>query len=157
MNLQKLAVAKFRNVTSTGQNGSNYAEAFADTDFPLFRLAEMYLIYTEAVLRGGTGGDIVTAVRYFNNLRKRAFGNEFANVGSISLEEILDERARELYWEGFRRTDLIRYGLYTSGSYIWQWKGGAKNGVGVSEDLNLFPLPATDVMANPNLKQNTGY
>ena len=152
-----LAVAKFRNVTSTGQNGSNYAEAFADTDFPLFRLAEMYLVYAEAVLRGGTGGDIVLAIRYFNNLRERAFGDQSANVGTISLEEILDERARELYWEGFRRTDLVRYGLYTSGSYVWQWKGGTKNGVGVSDDLNLFPLPATDVMANPNLKQNTGY
>lgn len=152
-----LAVAKFRNVTSIGENGSNYAEAFADTDFPLFRLAEMYLIYAEAVLRGGVGGDMALAVRYFNNLRERAFGNETANVGSVSLEEILDERARELYWEGFRRTDLIRYGLYTSGNYVWQWKGGTKNGVGVSENLNLFPLPATDVMANPNLKQNPGY
>lgn len=152
-----LAVAKFRNVTAAGENGSNYAEAFADGDFPLFRLAEMYLIYAEAVLRGGTGGDMALAVGYFNKLRERAFGSQSANVGSISLDELLDERARELYWEGFRRTDLVRYGLYTSGSYVWQWKGGTKNGLGVSENLNLFPLPATDVMANPNLKQNTGY
>lgn len=152
-----LAVAKFRNITSTGQNGSNYAEAFTDTDFPLFRLAEMYLIYDEAILRGGTGGNMTLAVGYFNELRERAFGNKSANIGSLSLEEILNERARELYWEGFRRTDLVRYGLYTSASYVWQWKGGTKNGIGVSDNLNLFPLPATDVMANPNLKQNTGY
>lgn len=152
-----LAVAKFRNVTSTGEAGSNYSEAFADTDFPLFRLAEMYLIYAEAVLRGGAGGDMGKAIGYFNDLRERAFGDQSANVSSIDLDEILDERARELYWECFRRTDLIRYGRYTSGSYVWQWKGGTKNGVGVSDNLNLFPLPATDIMANPNLKQNTGY
>ena len=152
-----LAVAKFRNVTSSGSYGSNYAEAFADTDFPLFRLAEMYLVYAEAVLRGGTGGDKGTAISYFNKLRERAFGNTTANVENITLDEILNERSRELYWEGFRRTDLVRYGLYTSGSNVWQWKGGTKNGIGVSDNLNLFPLPATDVMANPNLKQNTGY
>ena len=152
-----LAVAKFRNVTSTGANGSNYGEAFADTDFPLFRLAEMYLVYAEAVLRGGTGGNMTTAVGYFNELRQRAFGNQSANVGTITLEEILNERSRELYWEGFRRTDLVRYGLYTSGTHVWEWKGGTKNGIGVSDDMNLFPLPATDVMANPNLNQNKGY
>lgn len=152
-----LAVAKFRNVTSTGETGSNYIEAFTDTDFPLFRLAEMYLIYAEAVLRGGAGGEKSIAIGYFNDLRERAFGNKSANVENITLNDILDERSRELYWECFRRTDLIRYGLYTSGSYVWQWKGGTKNGVGVSDNLNLFPLPATDVMANPNLIQNTGY
>lgn len=152
-----LAVAKFRNVTSTGEYGSNFAEAFADTDFPLFRLAEMYLIYAEAVLRGGVGGDKDKAVGYFNKLRERAFGNQSANVENITLNDILDERSREFYWECFRRTDLIRYGLYTSGSYVWQWKGGTKDGIGVSDNLNLFPLPVTDVMANPNLVQNIGY
>lgn len=151
------AVAKFRNVPSTGGKPSNYDEAFADTDFPLFRLAEMYLIYAESVLRGGTGGSPATALNYVNKLRERAFGNTTGNYPIIDLDDILDERSRELYWEGFRRTDLIRYGLFTSGSYLWQWKGGVKNGMAVGNHMNLFPLPATDIMANPNLKQNDGY
>jgi len=150
-------IAKFRNITSTGARGSNYDEAFADTDFPLFRLAEMYLIYAESVLRGGTGGSMDNALLYMNKLRERAYGNNSANFKSIRLEDILDERSRELYWECFRRTDLIRFGLFTSSSYLWQWKGGTKEGSGVSEHLNLYPIPATDLMANPNLKQNTGY
>lgn len=151
------AVAKFRNVTSTLGKPSNYDEGFADTDFPLFRLAEMYLIYAESVLRGGTGGTTTNALIYVNKLRERAYGNTSGNFPAIDLNDILDERSREFYWEGFRRTDLIRYGLFTSGSYLWQWKGGVKNGMEVSSHLNLFPLPATDIMANPNLKQNIGY
>lgn len=154
---QGLAVAKFRNVTSAGEYGSNFQEAFADTDFPLFRLAEIYLIYAESVLRGGAGGDMGKAVGYFNELRGRAYGDDSADVASITLDDILTERSKELYWECCRRTDLIRYGLFTSGNYLWQWKGGVKEGIGVSDDLNLFPLPATDIMANPNLKQNEGY
>lgn len=154
---QGLAVAKFRNVTSTGEYGSNFQEAFADTDFPLFRLAEIYLIYAESVLRGGVGGDMVQAVGYINELRARAYGDDSHNLSSITLNDILDERSRELYWECCRRTDLIRYGLFTSNSYVWQWKGGVKDGVGTSDYFNLFPIPATDIMANPNLKQNEGY
>jgi len=69
----------------------------------------------------------------------------------------LDERARELFWEGFRRTDLIRYGLFTSSSYLWPWKGGVAAGTGVADYRNLFPLPESDLSANPNLKQNPGY
>lgn len=152
-----LGISKFRNVTSTGQMGSNYGAFIADTDFPLFRLAEMYLIYAEAVLRGGTGGDMNTALSYMNKLRERAFGDISHNFITVSLNDVLDERSRELYWECFRRTDLIRYNLYTSGSCLWQWKGGVKAGMGVDNHLNLFPLPASDVMANPNLKQNLGY
>jgi hypothetical protein len=152
-----LGVSKFRNVTSTGAYGSNYNEAFPDTDFPLFRLAEIYFIYAEAVLRGGTGGNSSDALTYMNKIRERAFGDTAHNFSSLTLNDILDERSRELYWEGFRRTDLIRYGLYTSSTHLWQWKGGEKDGVGVSSDLNLFPIPASDLMANPNLKQNNGY
>ena len=152
-----LGARKFRNVTSTGALGSNADNFIADTDFPLFRLAEMYLVYAEAVLRGGQGGSTDRAVEYFNKLRERAYRDTTGNLSAITLQNIIDERSRELYWECFRRTDLIRFGLYTSATNTWQWKGGIKSGIGVSDHLNLFPLPSSDVMANPNLIQNPGY
>lgn len=152
-----LAVAKFRNVNADGTPGSNVSQSFSDVDFPLFRLAEQYLIYAEAVLRGGTGGDKATAIGYINKLRQRAYGDATGNVADISLDFILDERARELYWEGFRRTDLVRYNRFTSASYVWPWKGGVKNGTGTDAHFNIFPIPVTDLTANPNLKQNDKY
>ncbi len=150
-----IAVTKYRNLTRSGAEGSSVD--YADIDFPISRLAEMYLIYDEAFLRGG-GGDDVTALSYFNKLRTRAYGGSTAgNVSSIDLNLILDERARELYWEGFRRTDLIRYGRFTSASYLWPWKGGVAGGKGVEAFRNIYPIPASDVSANTNLTQNPGY
>ncbi len=149
-------VTKFKNKTSTGANGSDPTKNFVDTDFPLFRLADVYLMYAEAVLRGG-GGNLGTAISYVNQLRERSFGNSSQNVGSIDLNFILDERGRELYWEAIRRTDLIRYGKFTDGSYLWPFKGGVATGQGVGSFLNLFPIPNSDINANPNLTQNPGY
>ncbi|MEO6498852.1 MAG: RagB/SusD family nutrient uptake outer membrane protein [Mucilaginibacter sp.] len=149
------AVTKFRNVKRDGTAGSSLD--FADVDIPIFRLGEVYLIYAEAVLRGGAGGDNATAVSSFNKLRERAYGNTSGNVASITLDMILEERGRELFWEGYRRTDLIRYGRFTDASYLWPFKGGVKGGRGVEPFRNIFPLPAADVTANSNLVQNTGY
>lgn len=149
------AVTKFRNVTQAGLAGSSLD--FADIDFPLFRLPEMYLIYAESVLRGGTGGDKPTAIGYINIIRERAYTNTSGNVPDITLDFILDERARELYWEGFRRTDLIRYNRFVGTSYLWPWKGGVKNGRAVETYRTIFPIPSDDMTANPNLDQNTGY
>ena len=152
-------VTKFKTVSSTGQVGSDPSGNFVDLDFPLFRLADIYLIYAEAVLRGGSGGDAATALGYVNALRDRAYGDNSGEIaaGDLTLPFILDERGRELYWEGGRRTDLIRYDLFTSGSYLWPWKGGVLNGTGVDAHLNIYPLASTDIVANPNLKQNPGY
>jgi hypothetical protein len=149
------SIRKWKNKTSTGANGSNLT--WVDTDYPIFRLAEAYLIYAEAVLRGGTGGSTTQAVTYFNALRQRAFGNTSGNVATLSLNDILDERAREFEWEGKRRTDLIRYGLFTTGTYLWSWKGGIKDGTAVAPFRNLFPIPSAEINANPNLIQNPGY
>jgi hypothetical protein len=147
------AVTKYRNVKRDGSNGQSLD--FSDIDFPVFRLAEMYLIYAEANLNGG-GGSQTTALGYINELRNRA-GAATIVLGQMTKDFILDERARELYWEGFRRTDLIRYKKFVEGTYLWPWKGGVVNGRAVEAYRTLYPLPASDVSANTNLSQNTGY
>ena len=77
---------------------------------------------------------------------------------TIDLDYILKERVRELMWEGHRRVDLIRYGYFTSASFPWPYKGGIANGaVALSDHLKVFPIITTDLIANPNLKQNQGY
>lgn len=153
-----LAVVKFKNITSTGVTPTSSNGTFCSTDFPLFRLAEMYLVYAEASLRGGSGGSAATALQYINLLRTRAYsGSTAGNLSAITLADVLNERGRELYWEGFRRTDLIRYGMFTSSTYLWPWKGGLKGGKGVDAYRNLYPIPSSDITNNPNLTQNTGY
>ncbi len=152
-------VIKFRNVSSTGQKGSDPIGDFPDTDFPMFRLADVYLMYAEAVLRGGTGGTTGQAVQYINQLRERAYNNASGNItpAQLTLNFIIDERARELKWEMHRRTDLIRFNRFTGPEYLWPWKGGVKQGRAVEEHRTLYPIPATDITANPNLKQNDKY
>jgi len=153
---------KFTNKTSGGVTGSN--PSFADTDFPMFRLGEAYLIYAEAQVRGG-GGDTTTALQYVNALRLRAFAGDTTkkvNGSQLTLAFLLAERGRELMWEAHRRTDLVRFGAFTGGTYIWAWKGAnayASDSTGHPTDahLNLYPIPANELIANPNLKQNTGY
>jgi starch-binding outer membrane protein, SusD/RagB family len=154
---QGYAITKFKNVKQNGAPGSDLT--YVDTDFPMFRLADVYLMYAEAVKRDGSGGDIGTAVDYINLLRERSYGDNTGNISSsdLTLDFILNERGRELYWECHRRTDLIRYGYFTGSDYLWQWKGKAKDGTATDTKYNIFPLPASDVNANPNLVQNPGY
>ena len=163
------AVYKYSNLNSDGTPGKN--TTFPDTDFPLFRLGEVYLMYAEAVARGGEGGSTSKAVEYIQNLRKRANTaysevteswltentSVSASTASVAYGNILNERCRELYWEATRRTDLIRFGLFTSNSYTWSEKGGVISGVGVDDKYNLFPIPVSDISVNGNLHQNEGY
>lgn len=150
------SVMKYKNITSTGELGTN--NLHMDIDFPLLRVAEAYLIYAEAVLRGGSGGTRAEALSYVNQVRERAYGDNSGAIADadLTLEFLLDERAREFYWEGYRRTDLVRYGLYTSDDYLWEWKGGVYEGKALPEHFNHFPIPASDINANPNLSQS-GY
>jgi hypothetical protein len=152
------AIKKWKNKTRAGVTGSNLTHP--DTDFPVFRLADAYLMYAEAVLRGGTGGDATTALGYVNSLLTRAYGGSTSgNItsGQLTLDFILDERSRELYGECHRRTDLIRFGKFSNSTYVWEWKGGVKAGASTDSHLDLFPIPSTDLGANPNLEQNPGY
>jgi len=150
------AYAKFTNKTSTGGPGEQ--TTMIDTDFPIWRLAEAYLNYAEAAVRTGT--NLGTALGYFNQLRDRAYGPGVADIASaanMTLDTLLAERTRELLFEGKRRTDLIRYGKFTGGTYLWAWKGNAPNGVATDAHFNVYPLPANELSANPNLTQNAGY
>ncbi|MDO5017580.1 MAG: RagB/SusD family nutrient uptake outer membrane protein [Porphyromonas sp.] len=146
---QGVHVYKYVNTNQDGTPGSH--GDFADGDFPVFRLSEMMLIYAEASLRDGQV-DKGKGLAYFNQVRQRA---GVSAKSQISLNDIIDERGRELYWEGHRRTDLIRFGLFTTDKYIWEWKGGLENGRAVSPNRNLYPIPSKDMLANSdNLVQN---
>ena len=153
------SITKYRNKTRSGDPAPHADPSgnWCDIDFPLFRFAEIYLIYAEAVLRGGTGGSSATALDYINALRTRAADGNTANnitAGDLNLDFILDERGRELYFEAQRRTDLIRYNKFTTGTYLWAWKGGVADGRAVQDKYNIYPLPSTDLTANPTLIQN---
>ncbi len=151
------SVGKYRNTYSSGAEGHN--SQFIDTDYFIMRAAEAYLIAAEADAR--LHGDQITAtgLGYINALRARANARPVSQA-DCTIDFILDERSRELYYEGFRRTDLIRYGYFggeKSANYLWDWKGGVKNGQGFAAFRNLFAIPAEDINANPKLTQNPGY
>lgn len=153
---QGTAAPKYTNRTAAGVPGQQ--EEFVDTDIPMFRLGDVYLMYAELHLRGG-GGTAVQALTYVNALRERAYGNTSGNITApqLTLAFVLDERARELYMEGHRRQDLIRYGLFTGGTRLWTFKGNVATGLATDAFRSLYPLPASELIANPNLRQNTGY
>lgn len=154
-----IPVVKYYNRNSDGSlPASNFVD-IAYTDFPLFRLGEIYLNYAEAVLRGGTGGNQATALQLINELRERAYHLSPYSItaGELNLDFILDERGREFFFEGQRRSDLIRFNKFTGSSYIWPWKGNVKDGRSVADHFRVYPIPADDLGANNNLVQNTGY
>ncbi|MBC7606481.1 MAG: RagB/SusD family nutrient uptake outer membrane protein, partial [Burkholderiales bacterium] len=144
---------KFRNSNFLG---TSIATDFSGTDFPLFRLADAYLIYAESILRGASGGSSTEALQYVNAIRTRSNATTIS-LGELNLDFILDERARELNFEGHRRSDLIRFGKFSGGGYLWPWKGGVKDGTAIPATYNLFPIPLKALQANTNLTQNPGY
>jgi len=112
------------------------------------------LMYAELAVVNGKG-NIATALNYVNMLRTRA-GAPSVLQSALNPDFILNERGRELYWEGYRRQDLIRFGKFTSG-YTWQWKGGNMSGTDLSNNKLLFPIPNKYLNLNSNLSQNPGY
>lgn len=151
------AIGKYRNIDSDGNEGSDPTGEHPDTDFPMFRLGDVYLMYAEAVLRGG-GGSQSQAVTYINELRERAYGDNSGDISSneLTLNFILAERGRELYWEAHRRTDLVRFGQFTTQG-IWAWKGNVPQGTTTAGFRDIYPIPASDLGVNTNLTQNPGY
>ncbi|WP_258104720.1 RagB/SusD family nutrient uptake outer membrane protein [Marinoscillum sp. MHG1-6] len=114
----------------------------ADNDYVLFRYADMLLLKAEALLRKG---DAASALTIVNEIRT---DRQVAELGTLDLEGLLAERGRELFWEGYRRNDQIRYGTFLES---WTLKEPS------DPMYLLFPIPKADVMANPNLEQNPGY
>jgi hypothetical protein len=151
-----IGVYKFTAKNADGSQAANYNPAYASTDFPIFRLADAYLMRAEAQFNLGKTSE---AVNDINIIRTRAYGNTSGNITTAQLtaQYILDERCREFYYEAQRRTDLIRFGQFSDGNYRWQWKGGNYKGSPTSSHLNLFPIPGDEVSANQNIKQNPNY
>ncbi|MDE5750389.1 MAG: RagB/SusD family nutrient uptake outer membrane protein [Duncaniella sp.] len=131
---------------TTGNAGS--VNIFNSTDFPVFRLADTYLMLAECQLHGATGFD---GLQYYNDVRLRA---GVSPVGSYTADDLLKERLCELYWEGHRRSDLIRFGKFTGSSYMWSWKGGTYEGSATPEYRKLMAIPGQFVST---LGQNPGY
>lgn len=152
------AYYKYTNKKDDGTNIAN-ANSFPDTDFPVYRLADIYLMLAECQVVGEVSVNVNEhdGIWYFNQVRTRAGVSSITNPTS---REIIDERGRELAWECHRRSDLVRFGLFTTSDYLWSYKGENSDGGtahAVDSKYNLFPLAAGDISSNLNLKQNTGY
>lgn len=148
-------VTKFKNVDTTGAAGSDSSGDHVDTDLSLIRLAEVYLNYAEAVTKGG-GGSLATATELVNQLRSRAGAPNILS-SHLTSDFILDERSRELYWEGLRRSDLIRHNKFVTSNYLWPFKAGAASGKASDDYRKIFPLPEAVLLVNSNLTQNPNY
>jgi hypothetical protein len=143
-------VAKFTNFKTDGTAGKD--PTFPDTDFFFFRVGEAYLTYAEALFRDGKADDALTVI---NELRDRAHA---AKLTSLDEKTLCDEWCREFFFEGRRRTDLVRFGFFGGrNNYNWQWKGGAYTGINFDEYRNVFAIPTKDLTSNKNMKQNPGY
>jgi len=151
-----IGVYKFTAKNADGSKPASYNTAYASTDFPIFRLADAYMMRAEALFNKN---DKTNAIKDINLIRARAFGDDTHNISEAQLtaQFLLDELGREFYYEAHRRTDLIRFGKFTDGNYNWQWKGATYAGRNTDSHLNLFPIPGDEVSANPNIKQNPGY
>lgn len=150
---QGIVTTKWNNNYSTGATPHDTYDV--DTDFFLFRVAEAYLNAAEAEMHiNGEGSS--KAKGYIDALRKRAHATVST---SYTLNDVLDERAREFYFEGLRRTDLIRFNQFggTQATYNWSYKGGNINGVTFDRTRNVYPIPTSEILANRNLVQIDGY
>ncbi len=153
-----IGVYKFTARNHDGSLPDNYNPAYACTDFPVFRYADALMMRAEALYRQGKAGDAVADI---NALRERAYGNTSGNITAADINDdfLLNERGKEFYYEAQRRTDLVRFGKFTGGDYLWQWKGGVYEGTSTDSHLDLFPIPGDEVSANPNYngQNNPGY
>jgi hypothetical protein len=153
------ACVKFRNVRSDGKNTST-VNAFVDTDLPLMRMAEAYLNYAEADARLNGGTTTADGAAKLNVLLDRASVPEALQSQSYNLDELRNQWAKEFWFEGRRRMDLVRFNSYGGQSnYKWEWMGNAAGGQKFAATRNIFGIPYADITNNPNLQghQNEGY
>lgn len=152
------AFKKFTNLKADGTmiDGAN---SFPDTDFPMFRLGDVYLMLAECQIVGGVTVNVNghDGLWFLNEIRTRA---GISALPAASSNDVIDERGRELAWECHRRSDLVRFGMLTTKKYLWSHKGMNSNSGtphAVNNRYNLYPIPSSDIMANSNLKQNADY
>lgn len=120
-------------------------------DVPIFRLADIYLMKAEAILRGGSSTNGETPTVLLNKIRTYVSAPPF--VGTPSLQDILDERAREFADESWRRNDLIRFGKFED-----NWGFRSLYAQGFTEKFRrIFPVPRDVMNVNTNWTQNQGY
>ena len=147
-----LSIVKWQNIRSDGASTSH--TEYPDTDIPLFRLAEAYLTRAEANFRLNQKS---LAWEDIKTLRAKRGCTKQPTLNELTEMYLLDEWSREFYLEGRRRSDLIRFDCFTTDKYLWDWKGGVKEGKSVSDIYNVYPIPATDLNNNNNMHQNEGY
>lgn len=147
--LNGASIVKWSNQRLDGQSGHD--RTFSDTDIPLFRLAEIYLTRAEAKYRMGDSEGALADMKYVTD---RAGVPAHTSVND---QILIDEWGKEFYMEGRRRSDLVRFGLFTGSRYLWDFKGGQPGGTGVDKHFEVYPVPDTDLAGNPNMSQNADY
>lgn len=148
--LNGAAIVKWSNFHSDGtaQHDQNYS----DTDIPVFRLAEIYLTRAEAKFRLNGSQEGLADIQL---IQQRA--NRQLKATSVDDQTLIDEWGREFFMEGRRRSDLVRFGLFTGSKYLWNFKGGVPNGSGIESYYDIYPIPGNEILNNPNLTQNPKY
>ena len=132
----------------TAQHDQNYS----DTDFPVFRLAEIYLTRAEAKYRLNGSQEGLADI-----LEVQGRANRDLKATSVDDQTLIDEWCREFYMEGRRRSDLVRFGLFSGSKYLWSFKGGVENGTGIPSYYDVYPIPYNEIKNNPNMTQNPKY
>ena len=148
--LNGASFVKWSNLHADGS--TQHDQNFSDTDFPLFRLAEIYLTRAEAKYRLNGSQDGLEDIKY---VQGRA--NRQVLATSVDDQTLIDEWCREFFMEGRRRSDLVRFGLFTGSKYLWSFKGGVEKGAGTPAYYDIYPIPYNEIKNNPNMTQNPKY
>ena len=148
--LNGASFVKWTNLHADGT--AQHHQNFSDTDFPMFRLAEIYLTRAEAKYRLNGSQEGLADI-----LEVQGRANRDLKASSVDDQTLIDEWCREFYMEGRRRSDLVRFGLFTGSKYLWSFKGGAENGQGIPTKCDIYPIPGDEMKNNPNMHQNPKY
>ena len=148
--LNGASFVKWTNLHADGT--AQHHQNFSDTDFPMFRLAEIYLTRAEAKYRLNGSQEGLADI-----LEVQDRANRDLKASSVDDQTLIDEWCREFYMEGRRRSDLVRFGLFTGSKYLWSFKGGSENGQGIPTKCDIYPIPGDEMKNNPNMTQNPKY
>ena len=118
----------------------------------MFRLAEIYLTRAEAKFRLNGSQEGLADIQLVQDRAHRDL-----KATSVDEQTLIDEWGREFFMEGRRRSDLVRFGLFTGSKYLWSFKGGSENGQGIPAKCDIYPIPGDEIKNNPNMTQNPKY